>query len=39
MGFIELATEPDRLEEYRRVVAVNRYGGLYLHEISAGGKA
>ena len=36
VGFIELATEPDRLEEYRRVSAFNRYCGVDVHEISAG---
>ncbi|MGZ4793168.1 MAG: GcvT family protein, partial [Ilumatobacteraceae bacterium] len=35
VGFIELATEPDRLEEYRRVSAFNRYCGVDVHEISA----
>ena len=35
-GFIELATEPGRLEEYRRVAAFNRYCGVDVHEISAG---
>ena len=35
VGFIELATEPDRLEEYRRVAAFNRYCGIDVHEISA----
>jgi glycine cleavage system aminomethyltransferase T/glycine/D-amino acid oxidase-like deaminating enzyme len=34
VGFIELATEPDRLEEYRRVAAFNRYCGIDVHEIS-----
>jgi len=34
-GFIELATEPDRLEEYRRVSAFNRWCGIDVHEISA----
>jgi 4-methylaminobutanoate oxidase (formaldehyde-forming) len=34
VGFIELATEPDRLEEYRRVAAFNRYCGVDVHEIS-----
>ena len=34
VGFIELATEPDRLEEYRRVSAFNRYCGVDVHEIS-----
>ncbi len=36
VGFIELATEPDRLEEYRRVSTFNRYCGVDVHEISAG---
>jgi len=35
VGFIELATEPDRLEEYRRVSTFNRYCGIDVHEISA----
>jgi 4-methylaminobutanoate oxidase (formaldehyde-forming) len=35
VGFIELATEPDRLEEYRRVAAFNRLCGVDVHEISA----
>ncbi|HEY6794338.1 MAG TPA: FAD-dependent oxidoreductase [Kineosporiaceae bacterium] len=35
VGFIELATEPDQLEEYRRVAAFNRYCGVDVHEISA----
>jgi len=34
VGFIELACEPDRLEEYRRVSAFNRYCGIDVHEIS-----
>ncbi len=34
-GFIELANSPDRLEEYRRVSAFNRYCGVDVHEISA----
>ena len=33
-GFIELANSPDRLEEYRRVSAFNRYCGVDVHEIS-----
>src|SRR5690348_13898492 len=33
VGFIELATDPDRLEEYRRVAAFNRYCGVDVHEI------
>ena len=35
VGFIELATTPDRLEEYRRVAAFNRLHGVDVHEISA----
>jgi 4-methylaminobutanoate oxidase (formaldehyde-forming) len=35
IGFVELATEPDRLEEYRRVSAFNRFCGVDVHEISA----
>jgi 4-methylaminobutanoate oxidase (formaldehyde-forming) len=34
VGFIELATEPDRLEEYRRVAAFDRFLGIDVHEIS-----
>jgi 4-methylaminobutanoate oxidase (formaldehyde-forming) len=34
VGFIELATDADRLEEYRRVAAFNRYCGVDVHEIS-----
>jgi 4-methylaminobutanoate oxidase (formaldehyde-forming) len=34
-GFIEIATDVDRLEEYRRVSAFNRYCGVDVHEISA----
>lgn len=34
VGFIELAADPDRLEEYRRVSAFNRYCGVDVHEIS-----
>ena len=34
VGFIELATEPDRLEEYRRIASFNRYCGIEVHEIS-----
>jgi glycine cleavage system aminomethyltransferase T/glycine/D-amino acid oxidase-like deaminating enzyme len=33
VGFIEVATEKDRLEEYRRVSAFNRYCGVDVHEI------
>ena len=36
VGFVELATDPDRLEEYRRVAAFNRYCGVEVEEISAG---
>jgi glycine cleavage system aminomethyltransferase T/glycine/D-amino acid oxidase-like deaminating enzyme len=35
VGFVELATEPDRLEEYRRVSTFNRFCGVDVHEISA----
>jgi glycine cleavage system aminomethyltransferase T/glycine/D-amino acid oxidase-like deaminating enzyme len=35
VGFIEVASEKDRLEEYRRVSAFNRYCGVDVHEISA----
>ena len=35
VGFIELACDPGRLEEYRRVSAFNRYCGIDVHEISA----
>jgi 4-methylaminobutanoate oxidase (formaldehyde-forming) len=34
VGFIELACEPDRLEEYRRVSAFNRHCGVDVLEIS-----
>ena len=34
IGFVELAGEPDRLEEYRRVAAFNRFCGVEVHEIS-----
>ena len=33
VGFIELASDTDRLEEYRRVAAFNRYCGIDVHEI------
>jgi glycine cleavage system aminomethyltransferase T/glycine/D-amino acid oxidase-like deaminating enzyme len=36
VGFIEVAADKDRLEEYRRVSAFNRYCGVDVHEISAG---
>jgi glycine cleavage system aminomethyltransferase T/glycine/D-amino acid oxidase-like deaminating enzyme len=35
VGLIELATEPGRLEEYRRVSNFNRHCGVEVHEISA----
>jgi glycine cleavage system aminomethyltransferase T/glycine/D-amino acid oxidase-like deaminating enzyme len=35
VGLIELAIEPGRLEEYRRVTAFNRHCGVEVHEISA----
>ena len=35
VGFVELATDADRLEEYRRVAAFNRLCGVDVHEISA----
>jgi glycine cleavage system aminomethyltransferase T/glycine/D-amino acid oxidase-like deaminating enzyme len=34
VGFIEAAADMDRLEEYRRVAAFNRYCGVDVHEIS-----
>jgi glycine cleavage system aminomethyltransferase T/glycine/D-amino acid oxidase-like deaminating enzyme len=34
VGFIELASDADRLEEYRRVATFNRYCGVDVHEIS-----
>jgi 4-methylaminobutanoate oxidase (formaldehyde-forming) len=33
-GFIEVASDADRLEEYRRVSAFNRYHGVNIEEIS-----
>jgi glycine cleavage system aminomethyltransferase T/glycine/D-amino acid oxidase-like deaminating enzyme len=33
-GFIEVASDADRLEEYRRVAAFNRYCGVDVQEIS-----
>ena len=35
VGFIELAADRDRLEEYRRVAAFNRHCGIDVQEISA----
>jgi 4-methylaminobutanoate oxidase (formaldehyde-forming) len=34
IGFIEVAGDPDRLEEYRRVSAFNRFCGVDVQEIS-----
>lgn len=34
VGFIELATSPDRLEEFRRVAAFDRHLGVEVEEIS-----
>src|SRR5512144_372598 len=34
VGFIEVASDVDRLEEYRRVSAFNRRCGVDVHEIS-----
>jgi 4-methylaminobutanoate oxidase (formaldehyde-forming) len=34
VGFIEVAADDDRLEEYRRVAAFNRYCGVDVHELS-----
>ena len=34
IGFIEVASNEDRLEEYRRVAAFNRFCGVDVHEIS-----
>jgi 4-methylaminobutanoate oxidase (formaldehyde-forming) len=36
VGFIEVAADADRLEEYRRVSAFNRHCGVDVHEISPG---
>src|SRR5256714_4341523 len=36
VGFIELATDDGRLDEYRRVAAFNRLCGVDVHEISPG---
>ncbi len=33
VGLVEVATDPDRLEEYRRVAAFNRHLGVEVHEI------
>jgi 4-methylaminobutanoate oxidase (formaldehyde-forming) len=34
IGFIEVASDKDRLQEYRRVAAFNRYCGVDVHELS-----
>ena len=34
-GFIELASDAGRLEEYRRIAAFNRLHGVEVHEVSA----
>jgi 4-methylaminobutanoate oxidase (formaldehyde-forming) len=34
VGFVELAADADRLEEYRRIAAFNRYCGVDVDEIS-----
>lgn len=34
IGFVQVATDKDRLEEYRRVTAFNRLCGIDVHEIS-----
>jgi 4-methylaminobutanoate oxidase (formaldehyde-forming) len=34
IGFIEVAADRDRLEEFRRVAAFNRYCGVDVHELS-----
>jgi glycine cleavage system aminomethyltransferase T/glycine/D-amino acid oxidase-like deaminating enzyme len=34
IGFIEVASDKDRLEEYRRVAAFNRYCGINVEELS-----
>lgn len=33
VGFIEVAADEDRLQEYRRVAAFNRYCGIDVHEL------
>ncbi len=35
VGFIELAADEDRLQEFRRVAAFNRLHGIDIHELSA----
>src|SRR5881392_3139619 len=34
VGFIEVASDRDRLEEYRRIAAFNRYCGVDVQELS-----
>ncbi len=34
VGFVQVATDTDRLEEYRRVAAFNRLCGIDVHEVS-----
>jgi len=36
VGFIEVAANPDRLEEYRRIASFNRYCGVDVTEITPG---
>ncbi len=33
VGFVQVTTDPDRLEEYRRVSAFNRFCGVDVHEV------
>src|SRR5215813_7240830 len=33
VGFVQVTTDPDRLEEYRRVAAFNRFCGVDVHEV------
>src|SRR5262250_1550887 len=34
VGFVQVTTDPDRLEEYRRVAAFNRFCGVDVEEVS-----
>ena len=36
VGFIEVAADADRMEEYRRIAAFNRLHGIDIHELSPG---
>src|SRR6202030_308846 len=36
IGFIEVASDKDRLEEYRRISAFNRYCGVDVQEVERG---